>query len=106
MGLTGDSKCQLPIQLSELVKEISGLPECKNSSKKMHGNLVRRIKLLSPLFEELRDGDEEIMVKIEEINGFEQLKIALVSAKELLQSVTEGSKLYQVFFFFFIFLGC
>lgn len=94
MELPGDSKGQLLNQLAELVKEISGSSECKNSCKKMHGNLVRRIKLLSPLFEELRDGNEEIMTKIEEINGFELLKIALDSAKELLQSVNEGSKLY------------
>ena len=103
MGLTGDSKGQLLSQLAELVKEISGLPECKNSCKKMHGNLVRRIKLLSPLFEELRDGNEE-MIKIEEINGFELLKVALDSAKELLRSVNEGSKLYQVIFS--LFFGC
>ncbi|XP_022745556.1 U-box domain-containing protein 14-like [Durio zibethinus] len=95
MALTGDSKGRLLSQLAELVKEIAGLPECKNSCKKMHGNLVRRIKLLSPLLEELRDGNEEIMIKIEEINGFELLRVALDSAKELLQSVNEGSKLYQ-----------
>ena len=51
------------------VKEVSGLPECKNFFKKMHGNLVRRIKLLSPLFEELRDGNEGLSQ--EEIKGFE-----------------------------------
>ncbi|KAB2063497.1 hypothetical protein ES319_A10G219800v1 [Gossypium barbadense] len=95
MGLTGDSKGQLLCQLAELVKEISGLPECRNSCKKTHGTLVRRIKLLSPLFEELRDGNEESMVKIEEIKGFELLKSALDSTKKLLQSINEGSKLYQ-----------
>ncbi|XP_021295512.1 U-box domain-containing protein 14 [Herrania umbratica] len=95
MGLTGDSKGELLSQLAELVKEISGLPDCKNSCKKMHGNLVRRIKLLTPLFEELRDGNEETMIKIEEIKGFELLKVALGTAKELLQSVNDGSKLYQ-----------
>ncbi|KAE8672026.1 U-box domain-containing protein 13 [Hibiscus syriacus] len=95
MGLTGDSKGQLLSQVAELVKEISGLPESRNSCKKMHGNLVRRIKLLSPLFEELRDGNEESMIKIEEIKGFELLKAALDSTKELLQSINGGSKLYR-----------
>lgn len=105
MGLSDDPKGQLLSQLAELVKEISGLPECRNSCKKMHGTLVRRIKLLSPLFEELRDGNEESMVKIEEIRGFELLKSALDSTKKLLQSINEGSKLYQVILslnFFFL----
>ncbi|XWS21835.1 hypothetical protein CRYUN_Cryun30bG0089600 [Craigia yunnanensis] len=92
MGLTGDSKSQLLSQLAELVNDISGLPECKN----MHGNLVHRIKLLSPLFEELRNGNEEMMIKVEEIKGFELLMVALDYARELLQLVNEGSKLYQI----------
>lgn len=75
------------------VKEVSGLPECKNFFKKMHGNLVRRIKLLSPLFEELRDGNEGLSQ--EEIKGFELLRDALDSSVELLKSTNDGSKLYQ-----------
>ncbi|XP_021897764.1 U-box domain-containing protein 14 [Carica papaya] len=94
MGLMEDSRGELVSRIAELVKEISRLPECKNICKRMHGDLVRRIKLLSSLFEELKDGSEEF--DEEEIRGFEMLKIALDSSKELLQSVNGGSKLYQV----------
>lgn len=80
-------------RLVDSVKEVSGLPECKNFFKKMHGNLVRRIKLLSPLFEELRDGNEGLSQ--EEIKGFELLRDALDSSVELLKSTNDGSKLYQ-----------
>ena len=82
-------------QLLAIVREISGLPECRSTSKKMYYNLVRRIKLLSPLFEELKDGEEEL--EDSEIQGFESLRVALDSAKELLKLVNEGSKLYQVY---------
>ncbi|GKV34183.1 hypothetical protein SLEP1_g42584 [Rubroshorea leprosula] len=95
MGLTDDPKGNLVSRLSELVKEISALPECKNIFKRMYGNLARRIKLLSPLFEELGDIDKEPCP--DEIRGFELLMVALDSAKELLKSCNEGSKLYQAF---------
>ncbi|KAI9157003.1 hypothetical protein LWI28_015363 [Acer negundo] len=93
MGLANQEP-ELLSGLVESVKEISGLAECKNVFKKMHGNLVRRIKLLSPLFEELRDSEEEITQQ--HIKGFEMLRIALDSSLNLLKSVDEGSKLYQV----------
>ncbi|GAV77194.1 Arm domain-containing protein/U-box domain-containing protein/KAP domain-containing protein [Cephalotus follicularis] len=88
-----DLNDKLLSRLVESVKEISGLPECKNVCKKLHGNLARRIKLLSPLFEELREGYEELSE--EAIKGFELLTIALDSAVVLLKSTNEGSKLYQ-----------
>lgn len=99
MGLTDDPKGDLVSRLSELVKEISALPECKNIFKRMYGNLARRIKLLSPLFEELGDIDKERGP--DEIRGFELLMVALDSAKELLKACNEGSKLYQVFYSLF-----
>ncbi|KAH7547860.1 hypothetical protein ACOSP7_032884 [Xanthoceras sorbifolium] len=93
MGLKNQAP-ELLSGLVESVKQISGLAECKNGFKKMHGNLVRRIKLLSPLFEELRDSEEEIAQQ--HIKGFEMLRIALDSSFNLLKSVNDGSKLYQV----------
>ncbi|KAJ6720236.1 U-BOX DOMAIN-CONTAINING PROTEIN 14 [Salix viminalis] len=93
MVLTEDPNSELMTRLVDSVKEISTLPECRNVSKKMHDNLVRRIKLLSPLFEELKDNNEELSE--EETKGFEVLRTALDSAKELLKLVVEGSKVYQ-----------
>lgn len=88
-----DPKDALVSQLAVAIKEISGSPECQNSSKKMYNNLVRRVKLLSPLFEELNDSEEEL--GLEEVRGLESLKVALDSAREILRSINEGSKLFQ-----------
>lgn len=80
-------------QLPESVREISGLPEYHGICKKMYGDLIRRVKLLSPLFEELRDGEDELGLDV--LKSLELLKIALDSAIELLGSVSRGSKLFQ-----------
>ncbi|XP_043705010.1 U-box domain-containing protein 14-like [Telopea speciosissima] len=80
-------------QLVEIIREISGFPECRNTSKKMYGNLVRRVKLLNPLFEELKD--TEASLGDDQVRALGSLKIALDSSKELLRSVNERSKIYQ-----------
>ncbi|PWA79242.1 plant U-box 14 [Artemisia annua] len=82
-------------QLVDLVKVISGLPDCRNASRKMYGNLMRRIKLLSPLFEELKDGEKQQKLDEGDLKGFNDLIIALNMALELLKSVNDGSKIFQ-----------
>lgn len=94
MGENQDqNSCSIVTQLIQSVKEISCFPECKNTSKKMYSNLTRRVKLLSPLFEELIDREEQLSVDL--VHAFETLLATLVSAKELLKWVEETSKLYQ-----------
>ncbi|XP_021726871.1 U-box domain-containing protein 14-like [Chenopodium quinoa] len=84
-------------QLIQIIKEISSFPECKNTSKRLYSNLVRRVKLLSPLFEELvdREDDEIELLPVDQVKSFESLLIVLKSAKDLLKWVQESSKLYQ-----------
>ncbi|KAL6131236.1 hypothetical protein ACLB2K_069612 [Fragaria x ananassa] len=94
MGQTEDHPGKMVLsQLVDSVKAISELPECRNVFRKMYGNFVRRVKLLSPLFEELRDSDKQLGE--EEVEAFESLGEALHSAMELIKSVNQGSKLYQ-----------
>ncbi|KAK7391390.1 hypothetical protein VNO78_19806 [Psophocarpus tetragonolobus] len=93
MGGSESSKGVVMGRLIECVKEISGFPECQNFCKRVYGNLVRRVKLLSPLFEELKDSDE--CLSDEQLESFESLLVALDSAKTLLKDVNQGSKLYQ-----------
>ncbi|TKY51623.1 U-box domain-containing protein 14 [Spatholobus suberectus] len=93
MGGSENSKAEALGRLVECIKEISGLPECQNFCKRAYGNLVRRVKLLSPLFEELKDSDESLSE--EQLESFEALLVALDSAKTLLKAVNQGSKLYQ-----------
>ncbi|KAJ1403119.1 Zinc finger, RING/FYVE/PHD-type [Sesbania bispinosa] len=92
MGGSENPKAEVVGRLVESIKEISGLPECQNVYKRMYGNLVRRVKLLSHLFEELKDSDESL--NDEQLGAFESLRVALDSAMTLLKSVNQGSKLY------------
>ncbi|ERM98487.1 hypothetical protein AMTR_s00072p00171260 [Amborella trichopoda] len=79
--------------LIDLVKEISELPEWRNPWRKQYYNLVRRVKLLGPLFEELKESSETL--NDESVTAFVSLKNSLLSAEELLRFWHEGSKLYQ-----------
>ncbi|GFZ05861.1 plant U-box 14 [Actinidia rufa] len=88
-----ESKDALVSQLVMAIRDVSLVPECRNASKKMYNNLVRRVKLLSPLFEELKDSEEEL--GDDEARGLESLKVAFDSARELLRSINEGSKIFQ-----------
>lgn len=97
MGGSENRKAVVVGCLAESIREISGLPECQNVYKRMYGNLVRRVKLLSPLFEELKDSDEPF--SDEQLGAFESLRVDLDSAMTLLKSVNQGSKLYQVYDF-------
>ena len=82
--------------LSRTVFEISNLPECRGPFRRSCCDLARRVKLLSPLFDEIHDGIGEGSVDGVEIGALSSLLAALASAKDLLQSVGEGSKLHQV----------
>ncbi|KAK2992387.1 hypothetical protein RJ640_018306 [Escallonia rubra] len=93
MGPMDNPSNVLASLLAEAIRDISGLPECRNASRKLYSNLARRVKLLSPLFEELKDSDEELGDEV--VGGLQLLIIALNSVKVLLQSVNEGSKIFQ-----------
>uniref|UniRef100_A0A7N0T6I4 RING-type E3 ubiquitin transferase n=1 Tax=Kalanchoe fedtschenkoi TaxID=63787 RepID=A0A7N0T6I4_KALFE len=82
--------------LLDSVKRISSLPECTSAThtKRMYSNLVRRIKLLTPFFEELSDCQLLQLGQVES-KAFQALNVALASAFLLLNSITGGSKIYQ-----------
>ncbi|KAL8518051.1 hypothetical protein ACS0TY_009370 [Phlomoides rotata] len=82
-------------QLNESAKAVCALPECRTVTKKMYGNLVRRVKLLTPMFEELQDGAGRKELGDDVVRGLDSLRIALDAALELLKSVLEGSKIFQ-----------
>lgn len=81
--------------LSSVVGEISGMQECRGPFRRACCDLSRRVKLLSPFFDELRDRAEEEFIGENESQALCELLDALVDSKELLRSVNEGSKLYQ-----------
>ncbi|KAK4358866.1 hypothetical protein RND71_021095 [Anisodus tanguticus] len=89
-----EDKGEVAKQLIEIVNEISSISEFKNSVKKQYCNLARRLKLLTPMFEEIRDSKE--LLPVDSVKSLISLKIALDSAKDLLKVGSEGSKIYLV----------
>ena len=97
MGPSDEAKGVVVSQLVEAIKDISALPECKNASKKICSNLVRRIKLLSPLFDEIYDRYDEL--NDNELEGLQALKVCFDTVKEFIKSINEGSKILQVYMY-------
>uniref|UniRef100_A0A2P2LYI5 RING-type E3 ubiquitin transferase n=1 Tax=Rhizophora mucronata TaxID=61149 RepID=A0A2P2LYI5_RHIMU len=80
--------------LIETVNEIALISDYRSTVKKQYCNLARRLKLLTPMFEEIRESREAISE--ENVTALVSLKDALDSAKELLRFGSEGSKIYLV----------
>lgn len=78
----------------ETVEEIAVFSDYRNVYKKQFCNLARRIKLLSPLLEELKESKDPIPEPAE--RTLAPLKVALESAKDLLRLGSEGSKIFLV----------
>ncbi|WOK94907.1 U-box domain-containing protein 12 [Canna indica] len=80
--------------LIKVVADVSALPESRGPLRRMSCDLARRVKLMSPLFDELRDDAGALGSAVR--RGLESLCTALAEAKEVLQSANAGSRLYQV----------
>ncbi|KAL9674502.1 hypothetical protein QQ045_030774 [Rhodiola kirilowii] len=81
----------------EEVMEVIEAVECygafRRTQKKECLNLVRKMKLLMPLLEEIRDG-ETVSFSSRELRSLGSLKKALLSAKKLLKYCNYGSKIF------------
>eukprot|EP00250_Pteridium_aquilinum_P014820 c22220_g6_i1 orf=1-1044(-) len=76
----------------ECVNDISSLSDYHKIFKTECANLTRRVKLLSPLFEEVKDFKGSL--SLQALQCFQSLDQALQSARELLQCCCSGSKIY------------
>lgn len=74
--------------------EIASISCYRGTAEKRYRNLATRLKLLTPLFEEIKDSKEPMPVGT--IGALAALMEALSSAKELLKFGREGSKIYAV----------
>ncbi|RAL46144.1 unnamed protein product [Cuscuta campestris] len=81
-------------KLIEVVNEISGIPDFRSAVKRQFCTLARRLKLLTPMFEEIRDGKEKLPQP--SMDALLSLNLALQSAKDLLKFGGEGSKIFLV----------
>ncbi|KAL9143704.1 hypothetical protein ABFS82_14G251200 [Erythranthe guttata] len=89
-----DEKAALSRKLIDIVGDISAISDYRSPVKKQYTNLARRLKLLTPMFEEIRDGKDPLPE--DSIHALASLVTALESAKELLHFGSEGSKIYLV----------
>ncbi|KAB2080932.1 hypothetical protein ERO13_A05G096300v2 [Gossypium hirsutum] len=89
-----EEKGELLRSLIDAVNQIAPIGDYRCAVKKEFCNLARRLKLLTPMFEEIRESKEQIPE--ETVKALVSLKEALVSAKELLRFGSEGSKIYLV----------
>ncbi|KAG5238196.1 armadillo/beta-catenin repeat family protein [Salix suchowensis] len=81
--------------LIETVNEIASISDYRCAVKKQYCNLARRLKLLTPMLEEIRDSKDSIIPQ-QTLKALFFLKQALDSAKDLLKFGSEGSKIYMV----------
>lgn len=97
-------KAALSRKLIDVVGEISAFSDYRTTVKRQYTNLARRLKLLTPMFEEIRDSKEPI--PDDSIRALAALVSALESAKEFLRFGSEGSKIYLVGMAWFRFALC
>lgn len=81
-------------KLVNLVEEIAATSDYRNSYKKQFSNLSRRIKLLVPMFEELKES--KVAIPVSALIAMEKLNRALDLAKDLLLMGSKGSKIFLV----------
>ncbi|KAJ6948068.1 U-box domain-containing protein 13-like [Populus alba x Populus x berolinensis] len=81
--------------LIETVNKIASISDYRCTVKKQYCNLARRLKLLIPMLEEIRDSKDSIIPQ-QTLKALVLLKQALDSAKDLLIFGCEGSKIYLV----------
>ncbi|KAK6926951.1 Armadillo [Dillenia turbinata] len=88
------SKDDLIQKLIDIVNEIASISDYRCTIKKQYCTLSRRLKLLTPLFEEIKEIKEPIPEH--SLKSLVSLKEALESANDLLRFGSEGSKIYLV----------
>ncbi|XP_028095913.1 U-box domain-containing protein 13-like isoform X2 [Camellia sinensis] len=91
MAMEEESAEQLLKKLIDIVNEISSISGFRCVVRRQCRDLSRRLKLLMPLFEEIRD-----QISQETLNDLISLKEALESAKELLGICSRGSNILLV----------
>lgn len=81
-------------EIVAVIESAAQLGDYRRTQRKECYNLVRRLKLLLPLIEEIRDLDDAISET--GIESLWNLKKAISLAKRLLKICNEGSKIYLV----------
>lgn len=89
-----EEKASAAQSLIDVVNEIAAISDYRITVKKLCYNLARRLKLLVPMFEEIKESNEPISE--DTLGTLVNLKEAMCSAKDYLKFCSEGSKIYLV----------
>lgn len=92
-SVCGSSEGDVIGEMMEVIENVGSYVGFRRTQRKESLNLVRRLKLLVPLLEELRELGTAA-VSGEALGCLARLKKALVSAKKLLKNCNYGSKIY------------
>ncbi|KAL7207094.1 hypothetical protein ACSBR2_019735 [Camellia fascicularis] len=92
-----ESESDVVKELMEVIETLGSFVSYRRTQRKECLNLVRRLKLLVPLLEELRDQHLHTPISDEALNCLANLKKALCYAKKLLSTCSHGSKIYLAF---------
>lgn len=94
-SLSGGKEGDVVQELMEVIETVGSYAGYRRTQRKECLNLVRKLRLLVPLLEEIRE--TEAPISAEALNCLANLKNALVSAKKLLKYCNYGSKIYLAF---------
>lgn len=83
-------------RVAELVDEIAVISDFRNAYRRQFCNLSRRIRLLAPMMEEVKEGPRPLPEA--SVTALRQLREALAGARELLRLGSNGSKIFLVGF--------
>ncbi|GAB4860172.1 U-box domain-containing protein 13 [Ancistrocladus abbreviatus] len=89
-----DEKGELLKKVIDTINETAAISDYSTTVKKQYCNLARRLKLLTPMFEEMKESKEGLSE--ETLKALVFFKEGLESAKDLLRFGSEGSKIYLV----------
>ncbi|KAG2308509.1 hypothetical protein Bca52824_028257 [Brassica carinata] len=89
------AKAELAKSLIESVKEIASISDHRPPMKKHFAHLSRRLKLLLPMLEEIRDCRNSLPEE-QMVEALLSLKESLIHAKDLLIYISQVSKIYLV----------
>ena len=95
----GDASDDVVKEMMGVIQTVGSYVGYRRTQRKECLNLMRRLKLLLPLLEELSE-NEKWVSSSESLNCLVNLKKALFGAKKLLKKCSCGSKIYLVSFLF------
>lgn len=93
-SIEGGNGVEVVKEMVELIEKVGSYVGFRNTQRKECLNLVRRLKLLTPLLEEIKELDPSIPNAA--LSALVNLKKALLASKKVLKTCNSGSKIFLV----------